>query len=265
MRPLSLAALTVLELSPIEMVRCAAACGYSHVGLRLVAATPNDPRWDSVGDTPLVRELDAALRDSGVQLLDIEILRLEPETLVADFMPVLETGARLGARHVLVAGNDPDESRTVARLAALADLAAPLRLSPCLEPMPWTHVRDFTQAWRVVQATGSDNVGVLVDAIHFDRGGNLPQQLRGVPPSRLPYMQLCDAPATRPDTVEGLLQQARLARLPPGEGGLDLVGLLRAMPPDIPLSLEVPLADTSTAQQRAQRVYDATRRWLHLC
>src|SRR6478735_1060896 len=117
MRELSLAALTVLELSPVAMVRCAAAAGYTRVGLRLLPATDHEPTWDVVGDT----------------------------------------GARLGARHVLVAGNDPDEARLIARLAALCGLAAPLNLSIYLEPMPWTDVRDFTQAARIVAACAQPN------------------------------------------------------------------------------------------------------------
>ena len=38
-RALSLSALTVLELSPPQMVRCAADAGYDYVGLRLLPAT----------------------------------------------------------------------------------------------------------------------------------------------------------------------------------------------------------------------------------
>ena len=38
-RPLSLAALTVLELTPTAMVRCAAEAGYSHIGIRLIPPT----------------------------------------------------------------------------------------------------------------------------------------------------------------------------------------------------------------------------------
>lgn len=261
-RSLSLAALTVLELSPIEMVRCAAETGFSHVGLRLVPATPTEPCWDSVGDTPLMREVQAALRDTGVQVLDIEILRLKPDTRVADFAAVLDTGARLGARYVLVAGNDPDEARTIERLAALADLVAPLGLTLGLEPMPWTDVRDFTQALRVVEATRRANVGVLVDPIHFDRAGNRAEQLTGVHPARLPYLQFCDAPAERPSTLAGLLHQARAERQLPGEGGLELAALLRAAPPGVPLSVELPMPVALPALQRAQRVHAATLAWL---
>lgn len=264
-RTLSLAALTVIELSPVQQVRCAAQAGYSHVGLRLIPATDDEPRWDAVGDTPMVRELRVALLDTGVRVLDVEILRLKPQTVVADFAALLDTAASLGARYLLVAGNDPDPIRLTDRFAALADLAAPLGLSPCIEPMPWTDVRDFLQAAHIVDAAGRDNAGVLVDAIHFDRGGNHPGQIASLAPQRLPYAQLCDAPAERPQDLETLLYQARAERLPPGEGGLDLTNLVRALPQDIALSLEVPmrrLSETLPADQRARRLRDTTLRWL---
>jgi len=267
MRTLSLAALTVLELSPVEMVRCAAQTGYTHVGLRPVAATEHEPQWPLTGDTPLRREVLAALRDTGVKVLDIEILRLKPDTDVAAFDVVLETGAALGASFVLVAGNDPDEGRLTERLALLAQRAHAFGLRPCLEPMPWTDVRDFTQGLRIAQNTGSDEAGVLVDPLHFDRGGNHAEQLLPVPPGRLPYLQFCDAPAERPRTLDGLLYQARSARLPPGQGGLDLLSLLSAAPAGVPLSLEVPMADVPgmparTAFERAALVRAETVKWL---
>lgn len=263
MRPLSLAALTVLELSPLEQVRCAAEAGYSHVGLRLVPATPNEPAWDSIGDTPLIRDTRRALLDCGLQVLDVEILRLKPETEPEGFEPLLDTAAALGARHLLVAGNDPDESRLTDRFAALCERAAPRGLVACIEAMPWTDVRDLVQAARIVEQAGRDNAGVLIDPIHFDRAGSRLEQIAAVAPRRLPYMQFCDAPAERPATLEGLLHQARASRLPPGEGELDLAGLLQAMPPEVPLSLEVPLAwPGAGALARARRVLEATRRLL---
>lgn len=263
MHDLSLAALTVLELSPVEMVRCAAAAGYTHVGLRLLPATDKEPTWDVVGDTPAVRETAAALADTGVRVLDVEILRLRPDTDVREFAAMLDTGARLGARHVLVAGNDPDEARLTERLAALCELAAPLGLSIYLEPMPWTDARDFTQAGRIVAACGQPNAGVLIDPIHFDRAGNHAAQIASVPPERLAYAQFCDAPAARPTDLDGLLRQARAERLPPGEGGLDLRGILAGLPPHAPLSLEIPMQSRALpALARARLVHELTRRFL---
>lgn len=257
MRALSLAALTVLELSPPEMVACAAQAGYSHVGLRLLPATDNEPTWPVVGDTAMVRELEHRLADSGVRTLDVEIFRLKADTEVESYLPALETGARLGAKHVLVAGNDPDEARLSERFAALCDLGAPLGLTLDLEPMPWTDVKHLQQGTRIATATRRQNAGVLIDPIHFDRGGNVATDIASVPPERLHYAQLCDAPAARPRDLQTLLYQARSERLMPGDGGLDLAGILRALPAALPLALEVPmltLAKTVPALERAKRI-----------
>ncbi|HEV3240010.1 MAG TPA: sugar phosphate isomerase/epimerase [Casimicrobiaceae bacterium] len=256
-RALSLAALTVLELSPPQMVACAADAGYAHVGLRLLPATDNEPTWPVIGDTPMVRELERRLADSGVRTLDIEIFRLRPETDTRSYLPALETGARLGARHVLVAGNDPDEVRLTERFAELCNLGAPLGLTFDLEPMPWTDVKNLQQGARIAESSRQENAGVLIDPIHFDRGGNVPADIAAVPPRRLHYAQLCDAPAERPRDLQTLLHQARAERLMPGDGGLDLAGILRALPATLPLAVEVPLltlAKTVPAVERARRI-----------
>lgn len=264
-RPVALAALTVLELSPPDMVSCAADAGYTHVGLRLIPATPTEVRYATIGDTPIIRATLARLADTGIRCLDVEILRLKPETRVADLLPVLETAARLGARAALVAGNDPDEARLTQRFGELCDLAAPLGVAPCLEPMPWTDARTFAQGARIVRQVARANAGLLIDPIHFDRGDGRVSEIADVPAAWFRYVQLCDAPLMRPTTTEGLLHQARAERLLPGDGGLDLRGILRALPPDLPLSLEIPmetLAKTVGAVERARRALAATRRLL---
>jgi len=55
--------------------------------------------------------------------------------------------------------------------------------------------------------------------------------------------------------------------LPPGQGGLDLLGLVSAAPADVPLSLEVPMADVPgmparTPFERAALVRAETLKWL---
>lgn len=261
-RIVSLSALTVLELSPPDMVSCAADAGYSHVGLRLVPATPTEVNWATIGDTPVIGETLARLAATGIAVLDIEILRLKPETRVADFLPVLETAARLSARNALIAGNDPDETRLTERFAELCDVAASFGIAPCLEPMPWTDARDFAQGARIVGAVARANAGLLIDPIHFDRGLCSATEIAAVPSAWFRYVQMCDAPAERPTTLEGLLHQARAERLLPGEGGLDLLGILRALPPDLPISIEIPmeqLARSVGPLERARRALAATR------
>jgi sugar phosphate isomerase/epimerase len=262
---IGLAALTVLELSPPDMVSCAADAGFDRIGLRLLPATPTEVQHAMVGDTPLVRETERRLRDTGMSCLDIEIFRLKPDTQVGDYEAALATGARLGAREALVAGNDPDEARLTDNFGAFCDLARSYGVGANLEPMPWTDCRNFAQGVRIVMAASRDNGGVLIDPLHFDRGGSHADEIAAVPRSRFRYMQLCDAPATRPTDVEGLLYQARAERLMPGDGGLDLVGMLRGVPHDLPISLEIPmdtLARTIPAVERARRMLAKTRRLL---
>jgi sugar phosphate isomerase/epimerase len=264
-RPLSLAALTVLDLSPPEQVRCAAEAGYSHVGIRLLPATPTEPQHPLVGDTPLLRALEQQLANSGMQVLDVEIFRLRPETRVAELEAAVATAARLRARELLVAGNDPDEQRLTDTFAAFCELAARYGLGASLEFMPWTDAKDLTQAARIVERCGRANAGVLVDAFHLSRSGSRIADLSSVPRERLRFMQLCDAPAALPPTMDAILAEARGERLFPGDGEVDLVGLLRAMPGDTPLSLEVPtltLARSMGAVDRARRALAATQRLL---
>jgi sugar phosphate isomerase/epimerase len=264
-RPISLAALTVLELTPPEMVSCAADAGFSHVGIRLLPATPTEPQYDLVGDTPLLREVQARLADTGVQVLDAEIFRLKPDTRVADYEAAIATAARLGARELLVAGNDPDDERQIASFAAFCELAARYGLGAVLEFMPWTNARDLREAKRIVERCGCENAGVLIDPFHFSRSRSRLDDVALVPTGRLRYLQFCDVPAAVPPTMQAILDEARAERLFPGEGELDLLGLLRAVPRDIPLSVEVPtlaLARSVGATERARRALAATRRVL---
>ena len=78
-------------------------------------------------------------------------------------------------------------------------------------------------------------------------------------------MQLCDAPALIPTDTQELIYQARCARQVPGEGGLDLRGLMAALPATLPVSVEVPLAGAQgalPAQQRAQLLFNAAQSFL---
>jgi sugar phosphate isomerase/epimerase len=62
-----------------------------------------------------------------------------------------------------------------------------------------------------------------------------------------------------------MMHAARYERMFPGEGGIDLVSLARAMPADIPVSIEVPtasLAKTLNVEARARRALEGAKRVL---
>jgi sugar phosphate isomerase/epimerase len=252
-RKVALAALTCIELAPPDLVSAAAAAGYDAVGIRLLpVAGQTLPAFDQ-------RELEARLADTGIAVMDVEVFRLAPETRIADFEPVLAIAARLRATDLLVHGADPEESRLVETFGALCDLAARYGLAANVEPMPWVEVSTVAAAKRLLAAAARPNSAVLVDAIHFYRADNNLSDLRGAPTR---YLQLCDAHAGRPSDVQEIIRQARGDRLFPGEGALDLKGLLAALPANLPLSLEMPIARKMEPFARAKAALEATQRFL---
>ena len=146
----SLAALTVLELAPPELVEVAAACGYDHVGIRLLPAVPGGLAYPLMDDEASLKETLSRLDATGVTVADLEVVAFRPETDIAAFSAFFETGARLGAKHILVAAYDPDLDRFTDRFAGFCQAAAQHGLTADLEFMPWTFVPNLATASRIV-------------------------------------------------------------------------------------------------------------------
>lgn len=245
---IGLAALTCMELAPHELVTAASKAGYDCVGLRLIPVTGQTlPEFD-------LRETERRLAGTGLKVLDVEVFRIDAATRIADFEPVMEAAARLGATEILAHGADPDEQRLRDAFSRLCALAAKFGLHVNVEPMPWVEVSTVVKAKRMLEGNG--NAALLLDPIHFYRADNTFADLEGAP---MRYLQFCDAHAGRPSDRNELIRQARGDRLFPGEGALDLRGLLRATPPGLPLSVEVPVARKLEPLERARRALQATR------
>lgn len=229
------------------MIDVAARAGYRYVGLRLNRVTLADPLYPLITDRALLRETTARLADTGVGVLDVELARMDPANDARSYLPLLEAAAELGAREVITQVPDPDRGRATDRFAAICDLAAPLGLGVDLEFPSWTETRDLSAAVTVLRAVNKPNAGILVDMLHFDRSGSSLEELAALPREWFRFAHVCDAPADRPTTKEGLIHTARRERLFPGDGGIDIVGILARLPRDIPYALEIP-GDTLTAR-----------------
>ncbi|MBC2666839.1 sugar phosphate isomerase/epimerase [Novosphingobium flavum] len=257
-RPISLAALTVLEVTPAEMVRIAARCGYSHVGLRPVAATPGEPHVPILTDPALRRELLQALRGEGIGVLDVEIVRLRPAMDWDEITRVLDFAAEFAAPRLLVADNDPDPARSREHLARMAAEASDFGVTPHLEFMPWTEAPGLAAARERI--AGIANAKLLVDSFHLARSGGTPDEIAPGDPA-IGYLQLADIAGPIP-AMDEILAEARGNRLFPGEGEINLAALLTRLP-GLPVSLEIPadrLRDAGvSAEERARRAIAATR------
>lgn len=263
--PLSLAFLTLFDATPVEAIRAAAKAGFDMVGLRLVPSAPGEPEYPIMTDDRFAAEVQAELRASGISVADVEIVRLNAMTRADAFEPFLQRAAQLGARNILVAGDDPDEARLTQNFASFCELASRYGMTADLEFMPWTKVPNLSAARRIVEAAGAANGGVLVDALHWDRAGDTVEAVKALPPSLIHYVQFCDGKCDYDPSDEGLIAVARGARLFPGEGNIDLGNLARAIPPGVVISVEVP--DRKRAKrlgfdQRAELAITSTRECL---
>jgi len=198
-RPISLAHLTVLDATPPELISVAAAAGFRTVGIRLTA-TPSVgvPPYDILSEGPVLRETLRRMADTGVNVLDTEFLRFEPDRPVGVPDGFLEVSARLGAKNVLVMSAEPEEARTIERFSELCDRAAQYGLQVGLEFAIYTGVRTLAHAASILAKAGRPNASILIDALHFSRSGGLPEHVKQVDPRLLRYAQICDASADMP-------------------------------------------------------------------
>jgi sugar phosphate isomerase/epimerase len=236
----SLAHLTVLSLTPPQVVDVAARTGYRYVGLRMTRVTPDEVLYDLARDKALMRETKARLAATGVAVNDGELFRMDPKLEPESFVPELEATAELGARHVIAQLPDPDRERATDRFARLCDLAKPLGLFVSLEFPHWTETGNLAAAARVVRAVNRTNAGILVDMLHFGRSDSSVAELAKMPREWFRFAHVCDAAKEVPPTMAGIIHTARDERQFPGEGSIDVRGILACLPQDIPYALEIP-------------------------
>jgi sugar phosphate isomerase/epimerase len=263
-RPYGLAFLNLHRCTAPEAVQAAAQAGATFLGLRPWQNVPGSPFQRLIGEPAILREVQAAMADTGVRVFDLEIIRIDASFDAQRWKPVYEIGAALGARSVTVAGDDPDAARLCDSYAQVCEAMAPYGLTADLEFTPWTAVPDARTALQVVQRAGTPaNAGILPDPLHFARSRTTLEDLRAIPRQLLHYAQICDGTPGLHFTTEQLIHSARCERLFPGEGGIDLRGFLDALPPDLPLSCEVVHLEREAAMsptEWAARCLAATRR-----
>lgn len=258
-RLLSLAAGVLPEFSADAIVAAAAAAGYRATGVWF------DPKtWDAA----MTRRIRALLRDEGLVALDIEPLWLGAgRTVSDDARRMIDAAAELGARNVLVVSANERFADTQHQFAQLCELVGPTGMRVAFEFLMITPVQSLAQALELVRGAQHPAAAVLIDTLHLARCGATAADVAAVPREWLPYAQLCDGPAAVAGTDRNAyLVDALDARSAAGEGDLPLADVLRALPHDAPLSLEVRSRRDreryADPVERAAAVLERTQRFL---
>ncbi len=210
----------------------------------------------------MATEVRQRLDDTGLIALDMEPIFVTPDGDHGH--RVIEAAATVGAQHLLVVSRGVDDARFIERFGELCDIAAVHGIGCSLEFMAFMSVRDLPQALAVLDAVERPNAHVLIDNLHLARTGGTVADAAAVAPGRLPYVQLCDAPAAAPDK---LVVEALDTRLTLDEGELPVRELVDALPAHTALSLEVRSAQLRSVYRdptdRARHVLETTQAFLH--
>jgi sugar phosphate isomerase/epimerase len=143
---------------------------------------------------------------------------------------LLTAAEALGARHIKVTPDGDDApwepDHWAAKLAELAAQAEGVGARLGLEFFPWSNVKTLHDGLRLVEATGSDAVGVVIDVWHIERARTPVADLASVPLHRIIGGELNDAD---PDVVGTLFEDTVHRRRYCGEGSFDLPGIVAAL------------------------------------
>lgn len=238
--PLSIAHLCELDTPPATLIEIAGAAGFASVGLRIEPAAPGGIAYP-LRALEERADMRARMEATGVSVLYVELVSLSEATRAENHKMLLETGAALGATRLCVAGDSTDLRLVADRLASICELARQYAIAVDLEFMPFRAVRTLEEAAEVVRLANQPNAHVLVDTLHVCRSGSSLDVLRTLDPRRIGTLQICDAPKVAPPAGE-LVVEARTHRLVPGQGGLALWPIIDALPDDVAIGVEVPLA-----------------------
>lgn len=246
-RLFSLAYLTIPGVDPVEQIRIAKQTGYDAVGLRTIPLhLPGEPEFLLHRDKRLFHAVKEALAEYDMKVLDIELARIRPDLNIDDYEAAFEAAAALGATDVLGSIWTRDRSFYTDQVGKVAEMAGRYGLNYNVEFLPWAGVRNLQETITLVDALACGNLYIMVDTLHAGRAGVTAEELKRTDPKYFRYIHLCDGPAGPDgdpvlDNIKDdlMLFTAREARLYPGEGVMDIAGMVKALP-EVAVSIELP-------------------------
>lgn len=216
--------------------------GYDFVSLRLIpmgvpGETPFLPE-----DRQMIRKTKAALNETGVKVLDLELARIIDDVDPRSFLPAMEVIAELGAKHVISSAwttCQNDKNFIVERYAEICDLAKPFGLTVNLEFPTFSSLKNLQEAAAVVREANCSNSGILIDTLYFHYSRVRLEDLEKIPREWFNFLHICDTSKEIPGNKKDMIHVARDERLYVGEGCIDFPAILNRLPA-MPYSIELP-------------------------
>jgi sugar phosphate isomerase/epimerase len=254
--PIAMASGIMPEASPLELIEAAVSAGFDYGGMWIEPLNWTDAT---------TRAVSTRLRDTGLQLLDVEVVWIKPGPPDPDHLRIIDIGTELGARNVLCVSSDPDRNATRDKLGRLVERGTANGIRVNLEFGLFTEVKTINDARGLLSEVDGKAAGLLVDSLHWHRSGGTLADIAAIPSRWLSYIQLCDAPLPGADPAdpEEILKEAIDGRMPMGQGDLPLREIVTLLPDGLPIAIEERskvLRDSfPDLQERARQVAATTR------
>jgi sugar phosphate isomerase/epimerase len=252
LKRLGIESLTTFWLPPVELVHLAAdlGCSFIAVGLSPLPVNPEGlPPW-SLREAEPRRAMKQALAERGITIGLGQGFGIIPGRDVRDLEQDLDLMCELGITRIGGVSMETEAARTFDQVGALADMAARRGVQVMMEFVPTRSIPDLPSALRIISELKADNLRLMIDCMHLIRSGSSPADLAALDPALIGYAQLCDAPLV--PVIPDYLTEAVTERLAPGAGELPIAAIFAAMPADIPIGIEIPMAARAAAGQGAR-------------
>ncbi len=233
--------ISVFALPPIEFVNLAADLGCQHIGMMLnpMADNPHHyPAWSLKNDAGLRRDMIKAMHDRNVSISLGEGFFAIPGRDIRNSAADLELMHELGVKRICTLSVGGEQSFAFDQFALLADMTGALDMELAIEFGPCLGITDLQTAAAAVRHVNKANTKLVIDTMHLYRSGSTAADLVELGLDKIGYVQLCDVPVVsiQPSYVE----EAKYERMVPGTGELPLIDVLKVLPPNIVIGLEVP-------------------------
>jgi sugar phosphate isomerase/epimerase len=240
--------LSFLNLPPVESVHIAAdlGCRYISIAFDPLSANPHGyPIRSLRDDAGLRRDLAAVLKDRGVSISVAEGFMVTPGTDIGACSGDLDLLGELGVSRANILSIDRDRTRSLDQIGSFVALADARGIESVVEFVPGLAIGTLSDALAAIRHIGSPNLRLVIDCMHLIRSGSSAADVAALDPDLIGYAQICDVPLVA--TVANYSDEACHHRLPPGEGELPLLDILAALPRDVIIGLEVPMAGAAEA------------------
>lgn len=234
--------LTLLDRTTPELVYLASRAGYDAICPRLIPLGVPGECQVSLLDSSMIRATKTALKETGLGVHAIELIRIMDQCEVKSCEQAIETGAELGAGHLIASAwttaND-DLNYLIDKYAEICDLAGSYGMSVPLEFPSFSRLNDLKQTADVVRAANRPNGGILVDVLYMHMSQISPDEIGDLPAKWFDHIHVCDVIRDMPYTTEKMTDIARNLRLYPGEGCIDFKAIIEKLPP-VHYCIEIP-------------------------